>query len=47
MDDMMCRNARWTSTTMVAVVLTQLSLMQLHTWQTRRGGRDHAQPNQN
>jgi hypothetical protein len=42
MDDMMWRSTRRTSTP-VAVVLTQLSLVQVHTWQTRHGGKDHAQ----
>jgi len=45
MDDMMWRSTRGTSSTAVAVVLTQLSLVQLHTWQTRHGGRDHVQRN--
>ena len=46
MDDMMWCSTRETSSTAVAVVLTHLSLMQVHTWQTRHGGRDHAQRDQ-
>ena len=43
MDDMMWRNTRGISSSAVAVVLTQLSLVQVHTWQTCHGGRDYAQ----
>jgi hypothetical protein len=44
MDDMMWSNTKRTSLTAVAAVLTQLSLVHLHTWQTRLRGRDHGQP---
>jgi hypothetical protein len=39
MDEMIWRNVRRTSS-LVVVVLTQLSFVHLHTWQTRHGGRD-------
>jgi hypothetical protein len=42
MDDMMWRSTRRTSSPVV-VVLTHLSFVRLHTWQTRRGVKDYGQ----
>jgi hypothetical protein len=43
MDEMMWRKTRRTSSQVMVAVLTQLSFVQLHTWQTAYGGREHGQ----
>ena len=43
MDEMMWRKTRRTSSRVMVAVLTQLSFVQLHTWQTAYGGREHGQ----